>query len=148
GELVIVGDEPDGNAVRFRADEPSRWARIEEQRRPVKLSADGTARLRFEGVDAPEAWLGGTAQPLGVEVSEALLARLGFRGVADAARGIAPGGGGASRARAGGDPDPDGGDHRPAGQLPAARQRDRRPARRRVGGPARPGAGGKGPQSR
>lgn len=87
GELVIVGDEPDGNAVRFRADEPSRWALIEEQRRPVKLSADGTARLRFEGVDAPEAWLRGTAQPLGVEVSEALLARLGFRGVEYAAGG-------------------------------------------------------------
>jgi endonuclease YncB( thermonuclease family) len=87
GELVIVGDEPDGNSVRFRADDLSRWTRIEEQRRPVTLAADGTTQLRLEGVDAPEARLGGTAQPLGVEVREALLARLGFSGVEYAAPG-------------------------------------------------------------
>jgi endonuclease YncB( thermonuclease family) len=81
GELVVVGDEPDGNSIRFRAADQNLWRRIEERRRPVRLAPDGTARLRLEGVDAPEARFGGAAQPLGVEVAEALLARLGFREV-------------------------------------------------------------------
>jgi endonuclease YncB( thermonuclease family) len=87
GELVIVGTVPDGDSVGFRADDPSRWERIEERRRPVKLAADGSTLLRLEGVDAPEAQFMGGAQPLGGEVRDALLARLGFGAVAFAAPG-------------------------------------------------------------
>jgi endonuclease YncB( thermonuclease family) len=85
GELVIVGDEPDGNSIRFRADDQNLWRRIEERRRPVRLAPDGTARLRLEGADAPEARFGGTPQPLGAAVAGALLARLGFKNVEYAA---------------------------------------------------------------
>jgi len=87
GELVIVGKEPDGDSVRFRADDPGLYQRIPDQRHHVDLSADGTVQLRFEGVDAPEAHYQGGAQPLGTEARDALLARIGFSVVQFAAPG-------------------------------------------------------------
>ncbi len=87
GELVIIGKEPDGDSVRFRADDPGLYRRIPDQRRPVDPSADGTVRLRFEGVDAPEAHHQGAAQPLGTEARDALLARIGFSDVGFAGQG-------------------------------------------------------------
>ena len=95
GELVIVGKEPDGDSVRFRADDPGLYQRIPDQRHHVDLSADGTVQLRFEGVDAPEAHYQASssarqargAQPLGIEARDALLARIGFSDVRFAAPG-------------------------------------------------------------
>ncbi len=95
GELVIVGKEPDGDSVRFRADDPGLYQRIPDQRHHVDLSADGTVQLRFEGVDAPEAHYQASssarqapgAQPLGTEARDALLARIGFSDVRFAAPG-------------------------------------------------------------
>lgn len=85
GELVVIGKEPDGDSVRFRADDPGLLRRIPEQRRAVDISADGTVQLRFEGVDAPEAHHQGAAQSLGPEARDALLARIGFGDVQFAA---------------------------------------------------------------
>ena len=50
GELVVVGDEPDGNSIRFRAADQNLWRRIEERRRPVRLAPDGTDGQSFSSL--------------------------------------------------------------------------------------------------
>jgi endonuclease YncB( thermonuclease family) len=80
GEFVIVGKQPDGDSVRFRADNPSLWTTLKNASR-LKESKDGTVQLRFEGIDAPELHYGGTLQPLGRESRDRLLEWMGFRNV-------------------------------------------------------------------
>jgi endonuclease YncB( thermonuclease family) len=82
GRLVVIGKEPDGNAVRFIADHPDAYAQLKHAHR-LHPSADGSVRLRLEGVDAPELHDGGAAQPLGREAQRpaARLDRLHRAGV-------------------------------------------------------------------
>jgi len=77
GQLVIVGYEPDGDSVRFIADDPSLFdgLRNEHRARPGK---DGSLQLRFEGIDAPELHYGALAQPEGEKTRNVLLKAIGF----------------------------------------------------------------------
>jgi endonuclease YncB( thermonuclease family) len=78
GKLVIVGYEPDGDSVRFVADDASHYDQLQRADR-IRLSQhDGSVQLRFEGVDAPELHYGTNAQPLGDSARDALLTWIGF----------------------------------------------------------------------
>jgi endonuclease YncB( thermonuclease family) len=80
GEFVIQGKQPDGDSVRFKADNSGLWATLKNASR-LKESTDGTVQLRFEGIDAPELHYGGTLQPMGRESRDRLLEWIGFRAV-------------------------------------------------------------------
>jgi endonuclease YncB( thermonuclease family) len=80
GAFVIVGKEPDGDSVRFIADNPALYQQLRNAHR-IRLSGDGSVQLRFEGVDAPEVHYGEAAQPRGPQAREALLEWIGFTGI-------------------------------------------------------------------
>jgi endonuclease YncB( thermonuclease family) len=80
GTAVLVGKQPDGDSVRFAADDPDLFAQLEHGDR-VRPSADGTVQLRFDGIDAPELHYSGSAQPQGASARDALLGHLGFSDV-------------------------------------------------------------------
>ena len=77
GRLVVIGKEPDGDAVRFVADRPDPYAQLKHAHR-IRPAADGSVRLRLEGVNAPELHYGPAAQPLAREARDQLLAWIGF----------------------------------------------------------------------
>ncbi|HEY1367151.1 MAG TPA: thermonuclease family protein [Gaiellaceae bacterium] len=81
GKLVIVGKEPDGDSVRFVADNPSHYAELRNGHRARVTKSDGSVQLRFEGVDAPELHYGTDAQPLGEKARDQLLRWIGFTNV-------------------------------------------------------------------
>jgi endonuclease YncB( thermonuclease family) len=81
GELVIVGYEPDGDSVRFIADDASHYKALKRADRIRPSKRDGSVQLRFEGVDAPELHYGTAAQPLGDTARDALLAWIGFTAI-------------------------------------------------------------------
>ena len=87
GTFVIAGKEPDGDSVRFRADDPSLFAALRNGHR-VRPSRDGTVQLRFEGIDAPELHYMGQAQQLGSEARDRLLEKMGFTEVEFRANGM------------------------------------------------------------
>ena len=78
GKLVIVDYEPDGDSVRFIADEPAHYDVLKRSDRIRPSRRDGSVQLRFEGVDAPELHYGKDAQPLGNTARDALLDWIGF----------------------------------------------------------------------
>jgi endonuclease YncB( thermonuclease family) len=80
GKFVILGKNPDGDSVRFVADEP-KFYRLLYKGYKVRASEDGSVQLRLEGIDAPELHYGKLAQPLGEEAREALLDLVGFGAV-------------------------------------------------------------------
>jgi endonuclease YncB( thermonuclease family) len=80
GEFVIIGKQPDGDSVRFKADNSSLFSKLKFAQR-LKQSKDETVQLRFEGIDAPELHYGGTLQPLGRTSRDKLLEWMGFRNV-------------------------------------------------------------------
>lgn len=80
GNFVIVGKEPDGDSVRFIAENPDFYEDLHRNYR-IKLSHDGSVQLRFEGVDAPEVHYGKAAQPLGTQVRDQLLDWMSFRNI-------------------------------------------------------------------
>jgi endonuclease YncB( thermonuclease family) len=80
GEFVIIGKQPDGDSVRFKADDPSLFSKLKFAQR-LKQSKDETVQLRFEGIDAPELHYAGTLQPMGRESRDKLLEWMGFRNV-------------------------------------------------------------------
>src|SRR5437763_1805545 len=81
GELVIVGYEPDGDSVRFIADDASHYGALKRADRIRPSQRDGSVQLRFEGVDAPELHYGVDAQPLGATARDALLDWIGFTAI-------------------------------------------------------------------
>jgi endonuclease YncB( thermonuclease family) len=80
GKFVIVGKEPDGDSVRFIADNPNIYEHLHRNYR-IKPSRDESVQLRFEGIDATELHYGGAAQPLGAESRDQLLAWMGFENI-------------------------------------------------------------------
>jgi hypothetical protein len=78
GLFVIVGKQPDGDSVRFIADDTSLLDKLENHWR-IRLSKDNSVQLRFEAIDAPELHYLGQAQPLGSESRDALLKLMGFK---------------------------------------------------------------------
>lgn len=81
GQFVIVGKEPDGDSVRFIADDPDLYRALHRFYRIKPSRADGSVQLRFEGIDAPELHYGSAAQPLGAAARDQLLERMGFTNV-------------------------------------------------------------------
>jgi hypothetical protein len=78
GHLVIVGYEPDGDSVRFVADDPTLFAQLHRGYKIRISPRDGSVQLRLEGIDAPELHYGGAAQPDGDTVRDWLLGQVGF----------------------------------------------------------------------
>jgi endonuclease YncB( thermonuclease family) len=78
GEYVIVGKQPDGDSVRFKADNPSLFAHLPDGGRVEISRGDGTTQLRFQGIDAPELHYNGEIQPLSRQARNVLLNRMGF----------------------------------------------------------------------
>jgi hypothetical protein len=62
GTFHIEGYSPDGDSVRFRADDKQHWAKLSG--RPVELNAKDHAQLRFEAIDTLETHYQGMHQPL------------------------------------------------------------------------------------
>jgi endonuclease YncB( thermonuclease family) len=77
GKFIVLGKNPDGDSVRFVADEPKHYHLLYKGYK-VKRSEDGSVQLRLEGIDAPELHYGKLAQPLGEEARDALLQLIGF----------------------------------------------------------------------
>ena len=77
GSFVIIGKQPDGDSVRFIADNPDLFSKLQNNHR-IRLSKDNSVQLRFEAIDAPELHYLGQAQPLGGESRDALLKLMGF----------------------------------------------------------------------
>jgi endonuclease YncB( thermonuclease family) len=80
GAFLLAGKEPDGDSVRFRADDPSLYAALHRAYR-LRDGQDGSLQLRLEGIDAPECHYGRHAQPLGPLSRDTLLGWLGFADV-------------------------------------------------------------------
>jgi len=80
GKFVIFGKEPDGDSVRFIADNPNLYEHLHRNYR-IKPSRDESVQLRFEGIDATELHYGGAAQPLGAESRDRLLDWMGFENI-------------------------------------------------------------------
>jgi len=80
GQFVIVGKEPDGDSVRFIADNLDLYEELHRHYQ-IKPSRDNSVQLRFEGIDATEVHYGGAAQPLGTEAREQLLDWMGFENI-------------------------------------------------------------------
>jgi endonuclease YncB( thermonuclease family) len=78
GKFVIADKEPDGDSVRFIADDLDLYQELQRHYR-IKPSRDRSVQLRFEGIDAPEVHYGRYAQPLGDEARDFLLKKMGFR---------------------------------------------------------------------
>jgi len=81
GQFVIVGKQPDGDSVRFIANNPHLYQALHRAYRIKPSHVDGSVQLRFEGVDAPELHYGSAAQPLGAEARDQLLAWMGFANI-------------------------------------------------------------------
>jgi hypothetical protein len=78
GKFVIVGKQPDGDSVRFIADDTNLFGQLKNNSR-IRLSKDNSVQLRFEAIDAPELHYLGQAQPMGSESRDALLKLMGFK---------------------------------------------------------------------
>ena len=81
GRLLIAGYEPDGDSVRFLADDPSLFKRLQRGYKIRQSPRDGSVQLRLEAIDAPELHYGGAAQPDGDTARDWLLDEVGFRDV-------------------------------------------------------------------
>lgn len=79
GHFVPRVGEPDGDSVRFRAQDNSLWSRLEGK--PAKVSSSGptkgTVQLRFEGIDAIEKH---ATQPLAGAARDSMFTLVGFTG--------------------------------------------------------------------
>jgi endonuclease YncB( thermonuclease family) len=77
GNFVVVGKEPDGDSVRFIADNLDLYRHLQRAYR-IKPSRDSSVQLRFESIDATELHYGSASQPLGAEARDTLLSWMGF----------------------------------------------------------------------
>ncbi|HEX6469448.1 MAG TPA: thermonuclease family protein [Streptosporangiaceae bacterium] len=87
GELVVIGYEPDGDSVRFVADDPGLFAQIQRGYKVRPSGRDGSVQLRFEAIDTPETHYGKDSQPLGGAARDSLLGWIGFADLAYGADG-------------------------------------------------------------
>jgi endonuclease YncB( thermonuclease family) len=78
GTFHIVGYSPDGDSVRFRADNKEHWAKLSGP--SVQLNAKDHAQLRLEAIDTLETHYQNTHQPLELAIGalEHLLEGLGI----------------------------------------------------------------------
>jgi hypothetical protein len=80
GTYHIEGYKPDGDSIRFQADDEANWAKLEGP--PVDLNSRRHAQLRLEAIDTLETHYLGTHQPLtlGTKALDFLLHGLGITG--------------------------------------------------------------------
>ncbi|GAA5175127.1 nuclease [Niveibacterium umoris] len=78
GTLVAVSYQPDGDSIRFVADDPDQFGELHRGHQVIPSRRDGSVQLRLEGIDAPETHYGKAKQPLGDAARDALLSTLGF----------------------------------------------------------------------
>lgn len=64
GSFHVVGYSPDGDSVRFRADNPANWSKLSGA--SVTLNGSGHAQLRLEAIDTLETHYKRWHQPLGL----------------------------------------------------------------------------------
>lgn len=81
GKLVIVGYEPDGDSVRFIADDPGQFRRLQRGYKVRVSQRDGSVQLRFEAIDSAELHYGNAAQPGGDVARDSTLGWIGFHDV-------------------------------------------------------------------
>jgi hypothetical protein len=81
GTLVIVGYQPDGDSIRFIADEPAHFDELYRGYKIRPSTRDGSVQLRLEAIDAPELHYGNQAQPQGDTARDWLLGQVGFTDV-------------------------------------------------------------------
>lgn len=81
GEFVIVGKEPDGDSVRFIPKDLELFDDLHRAFRIKPARTDSSVQLRFEAVDTPEVHYGSYSQPMGNTARDAMLKRLGFKGI-------------------------------------------------------------------
>jgi endonuclease YncB( thermonuclease family) len=79
GEFLIVGKSPDGDSIRFIANNPEHYQALDRSHRIHTSEADQSVQLRFQAIDAPELHYNKYTQPLGVHSRDELLKRMGFR---------------------------------------------------------------------
>lgn len=78
GKFVIIGKEPDGDSIRFVADDLTLFNDLYRSYRIKPSRTDGSVQLRLEAIDAPETHYGNFAQPMGDTARNALLKEAGF----------------------------------------------------------------------
>jgi len=78
GSFVITNYEPDGDSVRFIADNLELYQNLHGSYRIKPSRKDGSVQLRFEAVDAPEIHYGTAAQKFGDKARDQLLSWMGF----------------------------------------------------------------------
>ena len=78
GTLVVKGYEPDGDSLRFIADNPGLYNGLRNERK-ARPGKDVSLQLRFEGIDAPELHYGAVAQPYGDTARDVLMKAIGFQ---------------------------------------------------------------------
>jgi hypothetical protein len=81
GTFHVVGYSPDGDSIRFQADNEANWAKLAGP--PVTLNARRHAQLRLEAIDTMETHYRNTQQPLtlATRALDFLLQGLGITGV-------------------------------------------------------------------
>jgi endonuclease YncB( thermonuclease family) len=81
GTFHVEGYSPDGDSVRFKADNKEHWTKLSG--RPAELNAKDHAQLRFEAIDTLETHYKGMHQPLKLATGalENLLEGLSITGV-------------------------------------------------------------------
>lgn len=79
GTFFIKGKQPDGDSIRFVADDPSLFEDLYRYHRMRFTRADGSIQLRLEGIDTPETHYGPRhSQPYGNKARDELLKLLGY----------------------------------------------------------------------
>lgn len=81
GTFHVVGYSPDGDSIRFQADDRSNWNLLDGP--PVELNARNHAQLRIEAIDTLETHYQGQHQPLQLanKATHFLLNELGIKNV-------------------------------------------------------------------
>jgi hypothetical protein len=82
GAFVVIGKEPDGDSVRFVADDLALYGDLHRSYLIQPTKSDHSVQLRFEGIDAPELHYGTAEQRLGASARDAALKTMGFTRVA------------------------------------------------------------------
>jgi hypothetical protein len=81
GKVVVAGYQPDGDSIRFIADDPRLFLQLQRGNLIRPSQKDGSVQLRLEGIDAPETHYGIAAQPYGNTSRDRFLGLLGFNGL-------------------------------------------------------------------
>jgi endonuclease YncB( thermonuclease family) len=81
GCFIPKNYEPDGDSVRFIADNVDLYQNLHGSYRIKPSKRDKSVQLRFEAVDAPETHYGTAAQQFGDKARDQLLAWMGFKNI-------------------------------------------------------------------